>query len=145
MSKTRLWVRWVIANGLAEVVALGIAGIAAMIAVGRALYAPSILSIVLAGVAVAAVGALAGIVLGWAQWIVLRGALPTIRARDWVAATAIGGIVSWLVAMTPNTVLGLAASDTGVAPEIPMAALLASEVSGGITGQVISVDGGYKV
>jgi len=27
----------------------------------------------------------------------------------------------------------------------PMAALLASEVSGGITGQVISVDGGYKV
>ncbi len=131
MNKTSLWLRWVAANGLAEVVALGIGSIGATIAVNQAIVDPTIISVAVAGVAVSLVGAVAGFVLGWAQWIVLRGSLPTIGARRWVAATTIGGIVSWLLAMTPNTVIGLTASNTGSPPALGIAGLLAIAVAAG--------------
>lgn len=131
MEKMRFWLRWVAANGLAEVVALGIVGIGATIVVDQALADPTLTSIVVAGIAVSLFGAVAGFVLGWAQWTVLRAFLPTARARNWVAATTIGGIVSWLLAMTPNTVIGLTASSAGSPPGFGIAAMLAIAVAAG--------------
>jgi len=131
MEKMRFWLRWVAANGLAEVVALGIVGIGATIVVDQALADPALTSIVVAGIAVSLFGAIAGFVLGWAQWVVLRGCVPAIRARSWVAATAIGGVFSWLFAMTPNTVMGLAATNSGSSAAIGIAGLLAIAVAAG--------------
>lgn len=131
MEKMRFWLRWVAANGLAEVVALGIVGIGATIVVDQALADPTLTSIVVAGIAVSLFGAIAGFVLGWAQWTVLRAFLPTAKARNWVAATTIGGIVSWLLAMTPNTIIGLTASSAGSPPGFGIAAMLAIAVAAG--------------
>jgi hypothetical protein len=139
MKKTRLWLRWVAANGLAEIVALGIAGIGASIVVGRALWDPSILSIAAGGVGVALVGAAAGLVLGWAQWIVLRGCVPAIGARSWIAATTIGGMLSWLVTMAPFTVMGLMTSGTGSPPDPGTAAILSIGLTvGAVSGVALS-------
>ncbi len=131
MNKTSLWLRWVAANALAEVVALGIVGIGATIVVDQAVANPTLTSIVVAGIAVSLFGAIAGIVLGWAQWVVLRGRLPTVRARNWVAATTIGGVFSWLLAMAPNTVIGLMTYDTGSPPEFGTVAMLAIALAAG--------------
>jgi len=131
MEKMRFWLGWVAANGLAEVVALGIVGIVATIVVDQALADPTLTAIAVAGIAVSLFGAAAGFVLGWAQWVVLRGHLPAIRARSWVAATAIGGVLSWLVGMTPNTVMGLTASNAGSPPALGIAGLLAIVLAAG--------------
>jgi hypothetical protein len=138
MKKTRLWLRWVAANGLAEIVALGICGIGATIVMDLALAGPSIISITAGGGGVVLIGATAGLVLGWAQWIVLRGCVPTIGARHWVAATTIGGMLSWLVAMVPNTVVGLSASDTGAPPEFGIGMLAIALAAGAASGVALS-------
>ena len=110
---------------------MGIVGIGATIVVDQALADPTLPSVVVAGTAVSLFGASAGFVLGWAQWFVLRGCLPTIRARNWVAATAIGGVFSWLFAMTPNMAVGLTASNASSSPAFGVAGLLAIAVAAG--------------
>ena len=41
----------------------------------------------------ALVGGAAGVAVGAAQWRGLRGALATLRARDWLLASALGGVL----------------------------------------------------
>ena len=105
-----LWLRWVGANGLAELIGLGgsaLVGIAiarvAMDTLGGALL--TALALVLAGTL------LEGLFVGAAQWLVLREALPNLPARHWIVATAVGAGVAWTLGMIPAT----AASLTGTA------------------------------
>ncbi len=131
MDKKGFWLRWVGANGLAEAFALGLVGIGATTVVEQALVNPTFLSISAGFLAVSLAGALAGLVLGWAQWTVLRGCLPSIRALSWIAATTVGGVFSWLLAMAPTTVISLMATDGGSPPEIGVAALLSVALAAG--------------
>ena len=45
------------------------------------------------------VGAIEGAVLGLAQWLALRRALPSVSRRAWVVATALGAMIAYLLAM----------------------------------------------
>jgi hypothetical protein len=99
------WLRWVGANALAEMIGLGAAGVVGIsalagqpVTVGQALLsaAPAVLA-----------GAFEGLVVGWAQWSVLRRPLPDLRARLWIGATVLGAFVAWCLGMLPSTIMSL--------------------------------------
>jgi hypothetical protein len=58
---------------------------------------------------------LEGVIVGTAQWLVLRRPLPRLRWRDWALATAAGACIAWTLGMVPSTLLA-ATADTGAAP-----------------------------
>jgi hypothetical protein len=112
------WLRWVGANALAEMIGLGVAGL-----VGVQVFAggPANLGQALVGIAPAIIaGAFEGLVVGWAQWSVLRQRLPGMRARSWIGATVLGAFVAWCLGMLPSTLMSLApqptAAQTGPSP-----------------------------
>jgi hypothetical protein len=102
-----LWLQWVIANVAGEVLGLGLVGAVATVMV-LAIGEPETTLVVLmmAGVMIAA-GALEGIIVGFAQWLVLRRRLNRLSRREWVTATAIGAFVAWAIGMTPSTLMAL--------------------------------------
>jgi hypothetical protein len=53
-----------------------------------------------------AAGAVEGAVLGWAQSTVVRSALPALRPGRWVALTAAGAAVAWLLGLSASAIGG---------------------------------------
>jgi MFS family permease len=95
--------RWVAAFIGGEVVGFGLAaplgalaGWASDDASGASRTAIAILGGALAGV-------IEGSAVGWAQWRVLRGPLPTIGRRAWIVATAAGAALAWAIGMSLGT------------------------------------------
>jgi uncharacterized membrane protein YhaH (DUF805 family) len=116
-NSRRFWWRWVGANALAEMIGLGVAGI-----VGVQVFAgePASLGQALVGVAPAVLaGAFEGLVVGWAQWSVLRRRLPDLRARSWIGATVLGALVAWCLGMLPSTLMSLTPQPAAAAPSGP--------------------------
>jgi hypothetical protein len=114
-----IWGRWVIANGLGEFI-----GLTTTLAMTAGLFSanddlgPGAALLAAAGVAVAG-AAVEGVVVGFAQWSVLRRALPQLQWRPWVRATAVGALVAWLLGMMPSTffqAMAATAETTSVAP-----------------------------
>jgi len=81
-STGRAWFRWVTAGEFC--------GFAAPAAVGAVTHSPPLL--VLAGL-------VEGLVLGWAQTLVLNRVLPLFPAVRWSAATALAAGLSWAVVL----------------------------------------------
>ena len=111
-----LWLRWVLANSLAETVGLGSA-----FAIGVTLFpyvqTPGVfVALATTGVAILAGTLIEGTVVGTAQWLVLRHPLPGVRWRAWVLATAIGAFVAWTLGMLPGTLFSAASEPSGAAP-----------------------------
>lgn len=102
-SSRAVWRKWVVANGLGEFV-----GLTATMAMTAGLFSVndtmSLGTALLAAVGVAIAGAaVEGAVVGLAQWSVLKESLPGFEWKPWVAATAIGALVAWLLGMMPST------------------------------------------
>ncbi len=96
------WIRWVAANAVGDVLGLGLVGlITVMLAQILSWSVTYVLSIV---PLFAAMGALDGAVVGFAQWTVLRSRLHNMRARSWTMATAIGAAIAWFMGTLPATV-----------------------------------------
>jgi hypothetical protein len=89
----RLWRAWAGWVTFGECVGFGVPAIA-----GAA--AADLPTAALAGLLVAA-GAVEGALLGCAQAHVLRWALPTVNRVGWVAATAAGAAIAWMVGLLP--------------------------------------------
>jgi len=110
-----LWFRWVLANAIGEVVGLGAS---AVVGVGLAWTIEKTMgafgSLAMAGVMIL-VGTLEGIVVGIAQWLVLRRPIQNMSWRAWVLATAIGAFVAWTLGMIPSTLMATNA-DAAAAP-----------------------------
>jgi hypothetical protein len=116
----RLWVRWVAANTAAEVVGLGATVLVAV--AGVLLLAPDsglVHALAYAAVLVLAGTFLEGVVVGMAQWLVLRGSLPDLTGRAWIGATATGAAVAWMLGMVPSTFLSTIPQGPAV-PDTPM-------------------------
>src|SRR3712207_90691 len=119
-----LWLRWVLANSLAETVGLGTAfGIGVVLF--PYLQAPGIV-VALATVAVAVLAGtlVEGTVVGTAQWLVLRRPFPSMRWRAWVLATAAGAFIAWTTGMLPSTLMNAGAETGSSAPSEPSAAMV---------------------
>ena len=108
MARWSLWRQWVVANAVGEGVGLGGSFLigAGLVAVLQAQHGPWV-EIGLALVAVALGTLCEGVIVGYAQWRVLRRALPALSRGSWIRATAVGAGVAWLLGMIPSTVMSL--------------------------------------
>jgi hypothetical protein len=118
-SAVGLWLRWVMANSLAETVGLG-----AAFGIGVILFpylnAPGVLvALTTVGVAVLAGTLIEGTVVGTAQWLVLRRPLPRTKWWAWVLATAAGAFVAWTLGMLPTTLISVGSETGDSAPPEP--------------------------
>lgn len=110
----RLWLRWVAANALGEVLGLGFLGLV----VGLLASHPSIRLPGWVGLlGVLLLGTLEGVLVGTSQWLAMRRALPRLRAPAWIRATAAGALLAWVLGMLPSTIMDLTASSS--APQTP--------------------------
>jgi hypothetical protein len=110
----QLWSRWVGANTLGETIGLGFTALVAVAIVpaigdGRG-------AVVAGAAAIVGAGAVEGVVLGFAQWRVLRLASSTITARSWIGATTIGALVAWSLGMLPSVMIDLGGQAGGEPP-----------------------------
>jgi hypothetical protein len=102
-----LWLQWVIANVAGEVLGLGLAGaVATAMVLTFGEPETALVALIMAGVMIAA-GTLEGVIVGFAQWLVLRRRLHRLSRREWITATAIGAFVAWALGMAPSTLMAL--------------------------------------
>jgi hypothetical protein len=97
-SRIALYGEWILANCVAELLGLG-----ATFAIGVGLFSgladtPGIGASLLSAGLMTATGVLEGAVVGFAQWLVLRDAVPGITRRAWVLATILGALIAWFLA-----------------------------------------------
>ncbi len=137
IPRRSLWLRWIIANSLGEVVGLGVVGAGGYLVTTRIGEEPSPPAAIGGGVVVVLLGALEGGVVGSAQWLVLRRPLPALRARAWVIATVVGAVAAWLIGMIPSSAAALGGSGNAAAREPPAAAVLVLAALLGIVAGVI--------
>lgn len=140
MNARRLWIRWVLANGVGELVGLGavfVVGFFLFVGHGEPRGAAA-----LAGLAVLVVGlaTFEGFVVGLAQWLVLRRPVPALTARSWIVATVVGAVVAWLLGMIPST-LGPAMHGPSAAPPVeppPLLVFTMAAAMGAVLGVVLA-------
>jgi hypothetical protein len=111
----KLWLQWTFANVAGEVLGLGLAAAVAtamVLTIGEPETAH--VALTMAGVMITA-GALEGVIVGFAQWLVLRHRLCRMGRREWVTATAIGAFLAWAIGMAPSTLTALN-QNTGSSP-----------------------------
>ena len=134
-----LWLRWALANIVGEVLGLGLAGVIAIVMV-LTIGEPesALVALLMAGVMIAA-GTLEGVIVGFAQWLVLRRSLRRLSRREWIMATAIGAFAAWAIGMAPSTLMALDQSaGSSPPPEISDAVKYAlASVMGAALGMIL--------
>ena len=119
MNQSRsLWLRWVGANALAELLGLGATfgvGVFLFTRIGepKGLAALGMLFLMTAS------GLIEGAVVGLLQWRVLRRPLPRVTRRAWLAATLIGVLVAWFLGSLPATLMDMGADPSGAPAQEP--------------------------
>lgn len=97
----RLWLRWVGANALAELVGLGATFALDILIIAQVQASGSLLASLVAIFLLAATGAIEGSIVGLLQWSVLRRPFPAIARRAWVVATVVGAVIAWFLGSLP--------------------------------------------
>lgn len=138
-NKNMLWLRWVTANALSEMLGLG----ATFAATG--LLSPKIenqqtLGILLSFAIAVACGAIEATVVGLAQWWAMYPWFPRIKCLDWWRATLIGALLGYILGYLPSTLmnLGEAATQNSIAEPPQWITLLLAGVLGAVAGAVLS-------
>ncbi len=142
LTGLHLWLRWVLANSLGEMIGLGLT-LASIYASFTWLGEGQNISAILAGTGLmVATGAIEGTILGLAQWTAMHTYFPTIRLRAWVLATLAGALVAWAFGSLPSTLMSLNAKAANTPskaqePETWLMLLLAAGM-GAVLGLVLS-------
>jgi hypothetical protein len=137
MKGHRLYLRWVAANSLAELLGLGATfalDILLFTRLGDPKSVPAALGMILL---TTSTGAVEGAVVGLLQWSVLRGAFPQIARRAWVVATVGGALVAWFFGSLPSTLMGIGSGESSAASQEPETWLMM--VLGAAMGLVLGV------
>jgi len=140
-SVFQFWLRWVLANAAGELAGLGVAALAGYGLVAALGEPASVVAVAAFALAMLVLGTFEGVVVGWAQWLVLRTELPALAARAWIGFTALGAFTAWLLGMIPSTVIQLVGMEEGGAPPDLGAGerLAAAAVLGALLGLVLAV------
>jgi len=117
VSGRSFWRWWVAANLIGEVIGLGTVACGGFLMI-YLFGEPKSPGHTLAFAAVViGLGAVEGMVVGYAQTRVLRTRLSGIRS--WTVATVIGAVAAWILGMVPSTLMSLASpTQSGPPPEI---------------------------
>ena len=101
----RFYLKWIIANSLAEMIGLGTSALL-WIAADRRMEA----QIGTVGMVVAViVGStlFEGMAVGYGQWSVLRGPLPLVQCPGMDRSHHVGSFVAWTLGMAPSTLMNM--------------------------------------
>ena len=119
MVKSHLYLRWIAANSLAELLGLGVT-FALDILLFTRLPEPTRLVPALGLILLTtATGAVEGTVVGLLQWSVLRAPFPQVTRRAWLLATLAGALVAWFLGSLPSTLIGLGGDPSGATAQEP--------------------------
>lgn len=102
-----LYLRWVLANAVGEMIGLGLT-FAVGIGLVQLIGEPQGFGVAIGlGLLMAASGAIEGVVVGTMQCWAMQSALPHIDRKSWVAATLIGALVAWTFGSIPTTMMSV--------------------------------------
>lgn len=125
-----LWLRWVGANALGEMVGLGLTFLAAAIEFAKSESLGGLVGILLGFAIAVASGIFEATLVGWAQWWAMQPWFPGIQRRAWRRATVIGAVLAYILGYLPSTIMSLQAEVTQSAaatePSQGMMSLLAA-------------------
>ena len=135
-----LWLRWVIANSVAELVGLGAAFSLLALGLSRIGDGPGAGRVSLSFVLAIATGAIEATVVGLAQAWAMRPWFPAIRRWAWWRATLIGALVAYALGYLPSTLMSLGeAPSATLASEPPQwIVLLLAGALGAVAGAILS-------
>jgi len=137
--KNNLWLRWIAANGLAELVGLG-ATFATIGLLFSRIDTQHATGILLAFLLAVASGAIEATFVGLAQWWAMRPAFPMIKRFAWWRATLIGALLGYVLGYLPSTLMsmGEAVTQTPQAEPPQWITLLLAAGLGAAAGAVLS-------
>jgi hypothetical protein len=138
-NKKHLWLRWTVANGLAELLGLGATFATIGLLVSR-IDTGRITGILLTFALTVASGAIEATLVGLAQWWTMHPAFPKIKRFAWWRATLIGALLGYVLGYLPSTLMsmgGTAAQAAQTEPPQWLTLLLAAGL-GAAAGAVLS-------
>lgn len=140
-ASIHLWLRWVAANALSEMLGLGLTFTVIGLFFTRLEAMPGVWG-VFAPFALAVIsGALEATLVGLAQFWAMRRSFPTITRLGWWRATLIGALSAYVLGYLPSTLMSFSEQTAQAAPinEPPAAVMLLLEIGmGAAAGALLS-------
>lgn len=134
-----LWLRWITANALSELVGLG-ATFAAIGFLSAKIENQGLTGILLSFAIAIACGAIEATVVGLAQWWAMHPWFPRVKRFDWWRATSIGVLIGYGLGYLPSTLMSMGemATQTPVVEPPRWVTLLLAAGLGTVAGAVLS-------
>ncbi len=140
--RASLWLRWVGANSLGEMLGLGLTFAVGVAALSRLNGQENGIAILLAFMISVVSGLIEATLVGLAQWWAMKPWFPMIRRGAWWLATLIGALIAYILGYLPSTLISLgqqAAQSQPAAAEPPQwLTLLLAAALGLMGGAVLS-------
>jgi hypothetical protein len=138
-DQCKLWRRWTVTNGLAELVGLGTTFAVIGLLIAR-IDTRQITGILLAFAITVASGAIEATFVGLAQWWAMHPWFPAIERLAWWRATLVGALLGYVLGYLPSTLMsmGEATSQTTQAEPPEWITLLLAAGLGAAAGAVLS-------
>jgi hypothetical protein len=138
-NRSTLWLRWTLANGLAELLGLGSTFAIIGFLVSK-INTQRVTGILLAFVLTVASGAIEATLVGLAQWWAMHPWFPKIRRFAWWRATLVGALLGYMLGYLPSTLIsmGEAAGQVPQAEPPQWLTLLLAAGLGAVAGAVLS-------
>jgi hypothetical protein len=106
-QKSTLWLRWVAANTLGEIIGLGGTFSVGALAISRLGDQPGVLFVLVSFLVAVFSGAIEATIVGLAQWWAMHPWFQTITRRAWWTATLIGALIAYVLGYLPSTIMHL--------------------------------------
>ncbi|NWF65652.1 MAG: hypothetical protein HXY38_15255 [Chloroflexi bacterium] len=139
-SSFSLWLRWIGANALAELIGLGLTFGVGFLILTRLTDIPGAAGPLLTIFLMTASGTIEGATVAILQWVVLRRVFPTLTRAAWLRATLAGVLIAWFLGSLPAALSDLTAGDsqaTAVEPA-PGLVLIMAALMGFFLGLVLA-------
>ena len=106
-DKQTLWLRWVAANAVGELLGLGATFAVGTLVMSRLENQPGVAIVLFSFLVAVASGAIEATLVGLAQWWAMHPWFPTITRRAWWRATLVGALVAYILGYLPSTLMSL--------------------------------------
>jgi hypothetical protein len=137
-----LWLRWVAANALGEMLGLGGTFAVGALIIPRLEGFQSVGMVLVSFLVAVGSGAIEATLVGLAQWRAMFPWFPMITRRAWWLATLVGALIAYVLGYLPSTLMNL--GEQGTASSAPVAEppqwiiLLLAAGMGAVGGAVLS-------